>query len=414
MEVKLDPKENQKIFLSATKEVIQQVLKNQGLDSYSEQTIQDKREVFLNYQREFKKYADLFKGNGVALEEYLNAYELILKFRTCILGEAGKIDYLFIINKSKNVVTIKLNSTTFSNLLLEKDSDNNLKYFELFEDSIKFKPSFLSELRKAIQINKKENKIQIEVDSNNYVLKDAVTNLSITGSSGSFFRRYLQALASGEARIKRGKITGLNGYGFILKQVRINKESSRIVTQKSYNSVKSSSVFSAVGKFLRDEYDAKIYYYNNNNYDINMPPPISPSFPSAGNFTELYIMAKSRLNGNKNKFQQRQGIRGAALLELWQQVKGNSDAFYTGGDYLDDQIKGFLGALPSLTSLTTIRNAINYFYEALEDINDIEQMKIKLSKLLLQQPSSSKLRTEEETKLSNDLLQEFNSFFQNF
>ena len=49
-----------------------------------------------------------------------------------------------------------------------------------------------------------------------------------------------------------------------------------------------------------------------------MPPPISPSFPSAGNFTELYIMAKSRLNGNKNKFQQRQEIRGATLLELWQ------------------------------------------------------------------------------------------------
>lgn len=413
MEVKLDSKENQKIFLSATKKVIQQALKNQGLDSYSEQTLQGKREVFLNYQREFKKYADLFKGSKVALEEYLNAYELILKFRTYILGEAGEINYLFIINESSNVHTIKLNSITFSNLLLKKE-DNNLKYFELFGDSIKFKSSFLTELKNAIRINRNENKIQIKVNLDNYVLEDEINDLSIVGRSGNFFRRYLQALASGKTRIKRGKITGPNGYGFILKQTRINKKSSRIVTQKSYNNVKSSSIFSAVGKFLRDEYDAKTYYYNNNSYDTNMPPPISPSFPSAGNFTELYIMAKSRLNGNKNKFQQRQGIGGATLLELWQQVKGNSDAFYTGGDYLDDQIKGFLGALPSLTSLTTIRNAVNYFYEALEDINNIEQMKIKLSKLLLQQPSSSKLRTEEERKLSDDLLQEFNSFFQNF
>jgi hypothetical protein len=53
------------------------------------------------------------------------------------------------------------------------------------------------------------------------------------------------------------------------------------------------------------------------------------------------------------------------LFELWNEVRTNREPFYSGGDYLLNQIKSFLGSNPSLTSYSTIRKTIENFYNAL-------------------------------------------------
>lgn len=58
-----------------------------------------------------------------------------------------------------------------------------------------------------------------------------------------------------------------------------------------------------------------------------------------------------------------------------------------------NQIKSFLGSNPSLTSYKAIRNSVDKFYQALNNTN-IETVKQELSKLLLQNPSTSEKLTK--------------------
>ena len=58
-----------------------------------------------------------------------------------------------------------------------------------------------------------------------------------------------------------------------------------------------------------------------------------------------------------------------------------------------NQIKSFLGSNPSLTSYKTIRKSIDNFYQALNNTN-IETVKRELSKLLLQNSSTSEKLTK--------------------
>jgi hypothetical protein len=82
------------------------------------------------------------------------------------------------------------------------------------------------------------------------------------------------------------------------------------------------------------------------------------------------------------------------LFELWNEIRANTEPFYSGGDYLMNQIKSFLGSNPSLTSYATIRKTIERFYNAL-NTSTIAETKDLLSKELLQENSESELITKE-------------------
>lgn len=97
----------------------------------------------------------------------------------------------------------------------------------------------------------------------------------------------------------------------------LEHQEERIITTNARGAVLSSSIFSAVGKYLKDEFDAKTKYYSMQQSSSDKLKP--PSYPNAGNFTELYIVAKSRLNKGKNKFEgsQQKKVSGKDLFELY-------------------------------------------------------------------------------------------------
>jgi hypothetical protein len=44
---------------------------------------------------------------------------------------------------------------------------------------------------------------------------------------------------------------------------------------------------------------------------------VDPSYPNAGNLTEMYISAKARLNEGHNDFKERTPVPGHTLFELY-------------------------------------------------------------------------------------------------
>lgn len=425
MEVNINSAEIQQIIQSQTSPAIQKVLSTSALEQYSQKTQKEAKEILqklILYKNRFLWYREQLKKE-VPLETYLSAYEFILEFRKFILGEKlGAINYTFIVTTYEKqsgytVHNVELSAKQFSEVISSYGGK-----FLLFEDSIKFPSQLQTDLKKAIQIAKNLEKkasfskyfpFDVKI-GNELSFTDEETGIKIRCSDKNFFISYLQSLASAKGRIsmnKRHQIKGTNGYYFLLEH-----QGGRIITTNARGAIPSSSIFSAVGKYLKDEFDAKTTYYNMQQSSSDKLNP--PSYPNAGNFTELYIVAKSRLNGGKNKFGgSRQKVSGKDLFELYKQVKSNTDAFYTGGDYLTDQIKGFLGALPSLTSLKTIKNAVENFYQALKDVEEniknIDHIKKELSKLLLQDESTSKKISDTQRNLSKDLAVAFEKFFSN-
>lgn len=75
-----------------------------------------------------------------------------------------------------------------------------------------------------------------------------------------------------------------------------------------------------------------------------------------------------------------------------------------------NQIKGFLGSNPSLTSYSTIRKTIEKFYNAL-NASSIAETKELLAKELLQENSKSELITKEQRELSQAIAESFARFF---
>lgn len=147
-------------------------------------------------------------------------------------------------------------------------------------------------------------------------------------------------------------------------------------------------------------------------YDQNYDNPLKINLnnPNLGQLSEFYELAKLRLNNGHNKFEdENTKTEGDILRQIWQETKSNSDAFYTGGDVLINQIKSFLGKNPSLTSYRTIKNAITNFYDALNQ-NSLENIKEKLKVLLLQELSTNGV-TEIEKNLSDKLIEAFNIAF---
>jgi len=104
----------------------------------------------------------------------------------------------------------------------------------------------------------------------------------------------------------------------------------------------SSTVFSAIGKYFADEMRTKRELIANRQLSID------PKYPNEGVLTEMYIRAKVELNQGHNHFSSDRVVSGETLFNLYQKAKGNA-LFSSGGDFLMEQIKSFLGTNPTLT-----------------------------------------------------------------
>lgn len=389
--------------------IVNRLLKTDVLDYYAKMTEEQKRTELLEYKKDFaEKKAEL--QNTTSIEAYFNAYEKILEFRKFILGAAGTINYTFVIKANQqgssgsvSMQTITLGQLDF--LKLMKDDSGNIIGLQQSGDNLRFSSAFKSKLRALIKdIENQGMSMKIDSNCSFFILTNETLGTKETFTSGKLFkarinslqRKYkIQQFYQFELDVTKdiSSKTGKNVFKYFITRVDGNPE--------------SSSVFSAIGKYFADERTAKQQAVQES-YGIS----VDPSYPNAGNLTELYILAKSRLNQGKNTFYPRQNVSGMTLFELYNQIKANTEPFYSGGDYLLNQIKSFLGSNPTLSSYKTIRKTIDNFYNAL-NTSSMAETKQQLAKLLLQKDASSQLVTKEEIKLSQTIMQSFTAFFNN-
>lgn len=382
------------------------VLKQDVLEYYAKMTEEQKRHELQKYKNKFQNYLSKLESD-TSVNTYFEAYESILEFRQFILGALGTINYTFAIKASERgrqgsvfMKTITLGKADFLKLI--KDG-NNVVGLSKSGNNLRFNSIFLSNLRKLIKsIESHDMSININSECSSFILVNETLGTKSTFTSGKLFRSRIDALQR-QKQVQKF-------YDFTLK---VTKDISRktgaevfkyFITKVEGNP-ESSSIFSAIGKYFSDEMTAKRSAVQES-FEVS----VDPSYPNAGNLTQLYILAKNRLNDGINNFREgRRAVSGKNLFELYNEVKSNTEPFYSGGDILLNQIKSFLGSNPSLTSYATIRKTIQNFYNALNKPS-LSETKNALSKLLLQQNSMSKI-TQEEKELSLAISQSFETFF---
>lgn len=388
---------------------IQEALKNQALDYYANRTEEQKLKILSAYKTGFEKYKIKLQTSD-SLQDYFQAYEYILEFRKFILGQLGIINYTFVLSSSQRgstgsvfVKSITIKSEDFKNLIMDNNSITGLVKFE---DNLRFSSAFISKLRKLIKDIKQQGvNIGILPSGNEFIIQNETLGTRQTFTNGQLFKSRIDFL--------QRQYQTQHWYHFDLNITKdISANDQRAVFKYQINKVTgnplSSSVFSAIGKYFSDEMTAKREAVKNS-VGIN----IDPSYPNVGNLTQLYALAKQRLNnGHNNFYPRRKRVSGMTLFELWNEVRANTEPFYSGGDLLMEQIKSFLGSNPSLTSYTTIKKTIQNFYNAIS-ISDIQEMKNRLSKLLLQNNSNLQLISKQEKNLSKAIAKSFNDFFKN-
>lgn len=396
--------------------VIEEVLKKDVMDYYGKLTAEYKKKELEVYKANFKEHLDKMEKEEVPVADYFEAYEDILKFRQFILGELGAINYTFslraIDSKQKKVFmkNITLGRVEFIELMgRTKNKKDEILGLDKTNGNLRFSTAFLQQLRQYIK-NIQANNMSFFINSkcSHYILVNEDLGAREQFTNGKLFKSKIEAIQRNNERSG----TDLYIFDLDLKKSQQKDQStgqSKTVFSLSVRHVdgnpKSSSIFSAVGKYFADEMIQKRDYVKKNNININ------PNYPNAGNLTELYIVAKHRLNNGHNTFPERTPVPGETLFNLWKQVRRNTDPFFSGGDFLMDQIKSFLGSNPSLTSYKTIQTTVKDFYDILQFSTSTEQIKNKLSKKLLQENSNNE-RTDNEKQLSKAIAESLDLFFQ--
>lgn len=407
MTIYTDIDETASVISSKIAPTLEEVLNKDVLEYYAQMTEEQKKQKLLKYKEKFAEYLKIL-ATETSVKTYFEAYEFILQFRKYILGELGSINYTFAIRANMGgssgsvfMKTLTLGQLDFLKLI--KDEKGNITGLSKSGDNLRFSSAFLSNLRKLIQ-NIEQEGMNVKVDSgcSSFILVNEDLGTRQSFSDGKLFKARISAL---QHQYKTQQF-----YHF---EINATKDISRktgaevfkyFITRVDGNP-NSSSVFSAIGKYFSDEMTSKREAVQSA-YGVS----VDPSYPNAGNLTQLYILAKNRLNNNKNHFYPRRSVSGMTLFELWNEVRANTEPFYSGGDYLLNQIKSFLGSNPSLTSYSTIRKTIENFYNAL-NASSIKQTKDLLAKELLQKGSGSKMVTEEQKKLSQAIAESFAQFF---
>ena len=400
-----DKQQISKTIFSEISSSLEKTLNNEALSIYAKQTVETKKALLDAYKKGFQSLLSKLNMTN-SVEEYFKAYEYILKFREFILGDAGKIDYTFTIRSydKDNVYidTITLGHETFKDLLF---TEKYILGLYEFDGNLRFSSDFLKRLRVLIkQIKNQKMDVKISPDNSFFTLTNELLGTKQDFKDNKIMRANIDFYQ------RNRNVSKWYTFQFKVSKDISNKQGKRVfkyfVSRVNGNPA-SSSIFSAIGKYFADEMQQSKIFIGDHGLDIQ------PHYPNAGNLTELYILAKERLNAGHNVFQPRplrKAVSGNTLFELYNQVKKNSEPFYAGGDVLMQQIKSFLGSNPSLTSYATIRNSVQNFFNALND-DSIEKIANQLQKLLIKNPLNSKNLSDSEKELSKKITTSFCSFF---
>lgn len=410
MTITTDVDRTASIISSQIAPTVENTLRNDALEYYAKMTEDEKRKKLQNYRKRFAQYKNKLANQKNSVNLYFQAYELILDFRQFVLGTLGAINYSFVLKASQRgangsifMKTLTIGQADF--LKLMKDENGDVIGLSKSENNLRFSTAFLQRLKQLIQNIQQEN-MSIKIDSgcSSFILTNETLGTRQDFSDGKLFKARIEALQH------QHKVQTFYQFEIdVTKDIskRTGAEVFKYITTRVDGNPESSSVFSAIGKYFSDEMTAKKEAANEA-FGVS----VDPSYPNAGNLTELYIVAKNRLNQGKNRFTPRRGVPGMILFELWKQIRANSEPFYSGGDYLMNQIKSFLGSNPSLTSYSTIRKTIEKFDNAL-NMSSITETKKLLAQYLLQKNSNSELVTQEQKNLSKAIAESFAHFFEN-
>lgn len=368
--------------------------------AFKTQEVLKTKKALEDLKNQVKSMNNFLKNGEVPLEKYFEAYELLLDVRKFFLGEKGEIDYSILFsrkeNQEANIYNIIIDHKTFRQLLFNEQ--NVLQGIKFQGESLRFDQSMLtSSLKKIID-----------------TLKSQGINCSVAGG-GSFFRLINENVGKSKD-FKDGKFFKEQiefakkrvGARYIFDiDIEASKKDGKDVFSYIFNKVEgspmSSSVFSAIGKYAADQIEAKEAAFES---QLNIQKNVSIS---SGHLTEIYILAKDRLNQGKNRFPERRRVYASGsngLFNIFAQVRSNSDSFYSGGDYLTEQIKSFLGSAPSLTTIKTIRNGIQNIDNSLSQPNLEEIKKSLLNQIVKKQNNLM----QAENQLAKELTQTLLSF----
>ncbi len=369
--------------------------------AFKTQEVLKTKKALEDLRKQVRNMNILLKGRGeIPLEKYFEAYELLLDVRKFFLGEKGEIDYSILFSRKENqeayIYNVIIDHKTFRQLLFNEK--NTLQGIKFQGESLRFDQSMLpSSLKKIIDTLKSQgiNCSVIEGDSF-FKLTNEKVGKSKYFKEGKLFKEQI------ELAKKR-----VGARYFFDIDITVNKKDGKDVFSYFFNKVEgspmSSSVFSAIGKYAADQIQAKEAAFSS---QLNMQKDV---MISSGHLTEIYILAKDKLNQGKNNFPERRRVYATGsngLFEIFSQVRRNSDSFYSGGDYLTEQIKSFLGSAPSLTTIKTIRNGIQNIDEALNQ-PDLEEIKKSLLEQIIKKQNNL---MKAENQLAKELTQTLLSF----
>ena len=369
------------------------VLKKQAPSYFAEES-QKKKKEFEN----LKKKILSFSLGERKVQNYFQAYENILDIRQFFLGEKGNINYTILFSTkergnegSVSIHEITIDRKTFSELMLSKDGE---KFLKESGGNIRFTRAFVSKLKQMANNIEAQDGFSFEITDNNFKVVNEIIGKSRDYKGADLFKKQIER----QAKLKEG-----DRYIFEidLEKVTSTKDKKDILSYKIGGvggGDDSQSIFSAIGKYTADEIEAKNNIVKQGGFNTQV------YIPNRGNLSEIYSLAKMKLNNDRNKFGsngEKRFISGKDLFPIYTQVLKNTDPFYSGGDILSTQIKSFLGSCPSLTSFSTIEKTLESFQKILSKDN-LDDIHADLQKKLIQEENENAILKEE-----NELSKEF-------
>lgn len=378
-------------------------VKRTGIDFFVLETkeIIDKDSAFKEIKTKLENCNNKINNSGKAsVEDLFQAYELIMDIRSLILGKSGEISYTlyFTVEFDNKTQMIQTNITRkqFSELIYDKEKENELR----LNKGLKLKKSFL-ENAKALY----KKGIDVSYTNDKWIFKNS--NIQQQFKDPLKLKQKLEALKKREeTKYEKFSVSATK------RKVKTDEgEKERTVYKFAFKreelgakNPKSKTVFSAIGKYAADEAYVKEKTVKEQFEDDKIYNP------NIGNLQEIYKLAKKRLNNNHNRLEKdKLYLDGKDLYDIFKQVRGNSDPFYMGGDDLTEQIKSFLGSMPSLSDVNVIKKIMKNFNDIFKNAKQFD----KNIRTLFEQ-SFIKKKTklnQDEKKLAEILTKELDNFF---
>lgn len=355
--ISVDTQGNQQLMKNYIKQEVhmENYIKPQMIDYFTVESEKIVRSVhdFQNLKTKIQKIAQELETTR-SVRKYYEAYEAVLDTRVFFMGGLADISYILTIAINEEPVDVPLSRKQLDDILFHG------KKFGLSNtgSSLRFNRAALDALESyALEVLINNDEFQI-------VSKDRGMDLHF--QNPRWMRKELDRLQALNEHF----------YSFVMeKQVDIRNKMHFQITAAS-GGKETDTVFSAVGQYAVDELYAK-------EQAAAQEQALYKGQMNIGNLTEIYIKYKALVNQGHNHFPERRYVSGEELFPIFREVRGNTDPWYSGGDFLEAQIKSFLGSMPTLASLKTVKTMINDLNRILSS-NNLEEIKKELSQMFIQ------------------------------